>query len=76
MIQAITFDQLFDAVVRLLLFVGLALAAAYAMRMLLCSFVVPWLVSLKAFFLWVAIDVLAVILVALLIRATISGFQH
>jgi hypothetical protein len=76
MIQAITFEHLFNAIGRFLLFVGLALATVYAMRMLFCSFVVPWLVSLKAFFLWLAIGVLAVILVGLLVRATISRFQH
>jgi hypothetical protein len=76
MIQAITFEHLFNAIGRFLLFIGLALATVYAMRMLFCSFVVPWLVSLKAFFLWLAIGVLAVILVGLLVRATISRFQH
>jgi len=76
MIQAITFERLFNAIGRLLLFVGLVLATIYAMRMLFCLFVVPWLVSLKTLFLWLAIGVLAAILVGLLVRAAISRFQH
>ena len=76
MTQAITFEQLFNAIGRLLLFVGLLLATAYVVRVLFCPFIVPWLVSLKALFLWLAIGVLAVILVALLVRVTVSRFQH
>jgi len=76
MTQAITFEQLVNAFGRLLLFVGLLLATAYVVRVLFCSFIVPSLVSLKALLLWLAIGVLAVILVGLLVRATISRFQH
>ena len=76
MIQAISFEQLFNSIGRLLLLVGLVMATAYAMRILFCSFVVPGLVSLKGLFLWFAIGVLAVILVGLLVRAAISRFQH
>jgi hypothetical protein len=76
MTQAITFEQLFGAIGRLLLFVGLLLATAYVLRLLFCSYIVPWLVSLKTIFLWLAIGVVAVILVALVVRVTISRFQH
>ena len=76
MAQAITFEQLFNAMGSLLVFVGLLLATAYVLRMLFCSYIVPWLVSLKALFLWLAIGVIAVILLALVVRVTVSRFQH
>jgi hypothetical protein len=76
MTQAITFEQPFEAIGRLLLFVGLLLATAYVLRVLFCSFIVPWFVSLKALLLWLAIGVLAVIFVALVVRLTVSRFQH
>jgi hypothetical protein len=76
MIQAITFEQLFNAIGRLLLFVGLLLATTYVLRLLFCSFVVPWLVSLRGLFLWLAIGVIAIILVVLLVRVAVSRFQH
>jgi hypothetical protein len=76
MTQAITFEQLFNAIGRLLLFVGLLLATAYVLRMLFCSYMVPWLVSLKALFLWFGIGVVAIVLLALVIRAVVSRFQH
>ena len=76
MIRAITFEQLFNVIGRLLLFAGLVLATACVLKVPFCSFVVPWLVSLKALFLWLAIGVLAVILVALVVRVAVSRFQH
>jgi hypothetical protein len=76
MIQAITFEQLLNAVGRLLLFVGLVLASAYVPKMVLLSVIVPWLVSLKAHLFWLAIGVIAIILLALIVRVTVSNFQH
>jgi hypothetical protein len=76
MTQAITFEQLFNAIGRLLLFIGLLLATAWIVRLLFCSYILPWLVSLKAISLRLAIGVLAIILAALLVRAAISRFQH
>jgi hypothetical protein len=76
MTQAISFEQVFNAIGRFLLFAGLLLATAYVLRMLFCSYIVPWLVSLKALSLWLAIGVIVIILLALAVRVAVSKFQQ
>jgi len=72
MVQAITFDALVSSVGRLLLFVMMALVSACVLKMLVVSVVLPWLVSLKALFLWLVLVAIAVIALALVVRFTAS----
>ena len=76
MTRVITFEQLVSGVGRFLLVViGMVVALCF-LKAILVTVILPWLVSLKAVFLWLVLAVLVVIALALIVRITISKFQN
>jgi len=76
MTQAITFDQLVSGVRRFLIVVIGILVVLCFLKAILVTVILPWLVSLKAALLWLAVAVLVVIALALIVRIAISKFQN
>jgi hypothetical protein len=76
MTRVITFEQLVSGVGRFLPFVIGLLVALCFLKAVLVAVIVPWLVSLKAVFLWLVLAVLGIITLVLIVRITISKFQN
>ena len=76
MTRVITFEQFVSGVGRFALFVIGMLVALCFLKAVLVTVILPWLVSLKAVFLWVVLAVLGIITLVLIVRMTISKFQN
>jgi hypothetical protein len=76
MTRAITFEQLASGGGRFLLLAMGVLVALCFLKTVLVAVIIPWLVSLKAVLLWLALAVLGIIALALIARITISKFNN
>ena len=75
MTQAITLEQLVDAAGRLFLVLLGSLITLCLLRVLLIAVILPWLLSFKNMFFWLALAALAVLALALVVRITVSKLK-
>jgi len=76
MTQVITLEEVAGTIGRLFGLVVVVLVSLCLLRVLVAAIIVPWLVSLKATFLWIAIVLTIVIILAVVVRIAIFRFLN